>query len=252
METWNHNKIMNIKLYIYSTSILDEFSPFRHCNFNVCTGNYPFGHSHFWKTEARAIITIPNRLLTKYLMCKLHIVPIFVISGYFFLLSYLKCLKKNHQIVILEIHAGNSSPFWIVMLHSKRYLMLLLYSPYYYTQSYIFGSHFCQFGHLWMIISAVYRDFHEKKIEFSSSSSSALPFAIDIFSTIKQKISQKKYWTMKLVHCLNWSIIICDIGRIILDILIVSYNFSISLNFDNKPWKVPSISYIYNDLKSWI
>ena len=132
---------------------------------------------NFWKTEARAIITIPNRLLTKYLLWKLHIlVPIFVISGYFFLLSYLSVRKK----IVLEIHAGNSSPFCVVMLNSKRYLMLLLYSPYYYTQSVIyFWQTFCQFGHLWMIISAVYRDFHEKKIEFSSSSSSALPFAMD-------------------------------------------------------------------------
>ena len=133
---------MNIKLYIYSTSILDEFSPFRHCNFNVCIGNYPFGHL---KNRSTRIITIPNRLLTKYLLCTLHIVPIFVISGYFFLLSYLSVRKK----IVLEIHAGNSSPFCVVMLNSKRYLMLLLYSPYYYTQSVIyFWQTFCQFGHL--------------------------------------------------------------------------------------------------------
>lgn len=94
---------------------------------------------NFWKTEARTIITIPNRLLTKYLPCKLHIVPTFVISCYFFCYLILSVWKKNLQIVILEIHAGNSSPFWIMMLvHSKRYLMLLLYSPYYYTQSVIY------------------------------------------------------------------------------------------------------------------
>jgi len=119
----------------------------------------------------------------------------------FFMLSYLNVRKE----IVLEIHAGNSSPFCVVMLNSKRYLMLLLYSPYYYTQSVIyFWQTFCQFGHLWMIISAVYRDFHEKKIEFSSSSSSALPFAIDIFSTIKQKISQKKILNHELMDYYLW------------------------------------------------
>ena len=66
---------------------------------------------------------------------KLHIYLLFP-AIYFF--RCLIVLKKKFFKLFWRYMRGNSSPFWIVMLHSKRYLMLLLYSPYYYTQSVIY------------------------------------------------------------------------------------------------------------------
>ena len=122
---------------------------------------------------------------------KLHIYLLFP-AIYFF--RYLIVLKKKIFKLFWRYMRGNSSPFCRDATFKTVPNVIAIFTIS--TQSYIFGRHFCQFGHLWMIISAVYRGFHEKKIEFF------LPLLLFCRGYFLNKNFPKKCWTVKLVHCL--------------------------------------------------